>query len=363
MIATLTNDAIKIWRLSASCEKVDEITSPQGVNGKLLNISWNHTNQVIAISNAFGEIQLFHSQTGELLSNIPFDLTTNSSTKNCPSHSLSFSENSRYISQSIQSSVLMWDLKKRILKHSFVCGCDVAALSYLQDSKLAAGDVSGTVYLWDLKTNQLHGSIAPKDINASSITHLKSASSRIATSLSDGQLNIYDINTMTLIRAQSIHSQSVSGMSFSPKNSRLIASCGLDGKLSLTDVLSKTHEPTASIVTGAILTSLSFHEDAVHTAVSTNDGKILLYDWRNIRKPVLLWDAHPSNLIHAIAFQVRTTYCSYHCVYVSFVCLLACLLSWFYFFFAYCFRIYHSLQLNRLLYHRPILLLLLLLLL
>ena len=256
MIATITNEAVKIWRLSSSCEKVDEIIAPLDVKGKLLNISWNHTNQVIAISNTFGEVQLFHSQTGELLSNIPFD--SNTSSKHYPSHSLSFSENSRYLSQSIQSSVLMWDLKKRILKNNFICGSDVAALSYLQDSKLAAGDVSGTVYLWDLKTNQLHGSIAPADTDLCSITHMKSASSRIATSLSDGRLNIYDINTMKLIRTQSIHSQSVSGMSFSPKNSRLIASCGLDGTLSLTDILSKTQEPTASIVTGTILTFFFF---------------------------------------------------------------------------------------------------------
>ena len=53
-----------------------------------------------------------------------------------------------------------------------------------------------------------------------------------------------------------------------------------------------------------MLRSLSFHEDAIHTAVSTSLGSVMLFDWRNIRKPVLQWDAHANNMIHSIAFQV-----------------------------------------------------------
>ena len=254
MIATLSNDELKIWRCQQ--DSVEKMTSPNDVNGKLLNLSWNHTNQVIAVSNTLGEIQLYHSQTGDLLSNIPFDTNNDGGINKGPSHNIAFSDNSRYIAQSMNSSVLMWDLKKRALKNNFVCSSNVTSLTYLPDSKLASGDTTGTLYIWDLKSNISIGRIIPKDMETvpiPSITCLKSSTSKIASSLSNGHLNIYDMNTLTLIRQQSIHTQSVRSIAFSPKNSRLIASCGSDGRLSLTDINSKSSEPTATIIIGGII--------------------------------------------------------------------------------------------------------------
>ena len=50
--------------------------------------------------------------------------------------------------------------------------------------------------------------------------------------------------------------------------------------------------------------SITFHEDAIHCAVGTDDGRILFYDWRNVRKPIVAIESSTSHPVHALAFQV-----------------------------------------------------------
>ena len=45
-----------------------------------------------------------------------------------------------------------------------------------------------------------------------------------------------------------------------------------EGRLSLTDTNSKGTEPTASVLVSGVLNSVSFHEDAIHSAVCDNQG-------------------------------------------------------------------------------------------
>ena len=49
-----------------------------------------------------------------------------------------------------------------------------------------------------------------------------------------------------------------------------------EGRLSLTDTNSKGTEPTASVLVSSVLNSVSFHEDAIHSAVCDNQGIMCL---------------------------------------------------------------------------------------
>ena len=51
-----------------------------------------------------------------------------------------------------------------------------------------------------------------------------------------------------------------------------------------------------------------FHDDAVHCAVGTQSGHVLLYDWRQVRAPVAKVEADRETAVAALAFQVRKTF-------------------------------------------------------
>ena len=97
----------------------------------------------------------------------------------------------------------------------------------------------------------------------------------------------------------------MSSIAFSPKNVNLLATGGHDGKINLVDIGSKsTGNLSASIDTGERLSSITFHEDAVHAAIGTTSGYILLYDWRNVRKPISKIPAHQNGGVNSLRFQV-----------------------------------------------------------
>jgi WD40 repeat protein len=97
-------------------------------------------------------------------------------------------------------------------------------------------------------------------------------------------------------------------MSFSPKNPRLIATVGSDGKMALVDIGAKTNDPSAAVDIAEPLTAVSFHEDAIHCAAGTSGGIVFMYDWRNLKKPIARLDTATDggshSPVYALAFQV-----------------------------------------------------------
>jgi WD40 repeat protein len=304
-IASVSN-TLKIWDF-----KGKEILPNQSCNLNfneeiLSDLSWNHTNQVIAVGGTNKRINLVQVNNGSILSNIPFN---DNEILNDVITSLCFSGNSRYLSCGANNIIYLWDLKRRTCKTKLIGHNGIInKLRFIPDGGIVSGDSNGSIRIWDIQSNTSSTEMNMDNINPYSLECLEispSSSNRIASGYSDGSLCIWDAETSSLIRKQKVHTSHLTSLGYSPKNPRLVATCGRDGRLSLVDTGSKIiSEPSAFIDVGDILTSVSFNEDAIHAAVGTNSGHILLYDWRNLRKPICKVEAHNPYPIKTLSFQV-----------------------------------------------------------
>jgi len=287
-------------------------TTCDGLGEKVSCISWNHTNQVIAVGGNDRRITLVQSNNGQFLSSIPFGDGQAAITDRITD--LCFSGNSRYLASSSGRKVMLWDLKKRSLKTTLPGETgDLTCLTLGADgAQCVSGDKGGVVRLWDVKRGRYQNMkpaaaqtalVSPVMCLDQPAPHLVS-SPRVGSGDGAGALAIWDLATGAQTSSNVVHSGGVASLAFSPKNGRLVATCGPDGRLCLIDVGVHTGEPSASteLLDGA-LTRVSFHENAIQCAVGTASGWLHLYDWRNTRQPLCSIRAHPDRAVSALAFQ------------------------------------------------------------
>lgn len=287
-------------------------TTCDGLGEKVSCISWNHTNQVIAVGGNDRRITLVQSNNGQFLSSIPFGDGQAAITDRITD--LCFSGNSRYLASSSGRKVMLWDLKKRSLKTTLPGETgDLTCLTLSSDgAQCVSGDKGGVVRLWDVKRGRYQNMkpaaaqtalVSPVTCLGQPASHLVS-SARVGSGDGAGALAIWDLSTGVQTSSNVVHSGGVASLAFSPKNGRLVATCGPDGRLCLIDVGVHTGEPSASteLLDGA-LTCVSFHENAIQCAVGTASGWLHLYDWRNTRQPLCSVRAHPDRAVSALAFQ------------------------------------------------------------
>ena len=273
------------------------------------DLAWNHTNQVIAVGGASRVINLFQVSNGSLLTSIPFsDNKNNNSSDDITSAdvtALGFSSNSRYLAAASGAVVFLYDLKRKNCKSKFIGHRDdISALTFFSEGEILAGDISGCMRIWSLKTETSSAELLKDNKSGLNCVQLAPLGpGRIAAGYTDGALYVWDPETLQPVRKQVVHTGPLTGLAYSPKNPRLIATVGLDGRLALVDTGSKSlAAPSAFIDIGDRLTTTSFYEDAIHCAVGSNSGSILLYDWRNVRKPVCRVDAHSPYPVKKISF-------------------------------------------------------------
>ena len=325
------SDIVKVWDVSNSFNlSLKTQSAPSLSNSSFLftSLSWNHTNQVIAASyDGPGKMMLIQSGNGQLLSHVPFSDSPDPLPGIYESQgikTLAFSNNSRYLTCGIGGLVHLWDLKRRILRFdSSITGIikgHVSAVQFLSEGNdIISGDNQGFVHIWNNKemSNTSNNScrsnaLVYKENVGVTCLHVPSlGSTKVASGYEDGTLVIWDTTSCASVRSQVIHTNKLTGLAFSPKNSRLVATVGLDGSLALVDIAARNGAvtvPSASVQTGHALRSITFHEDAIHTAVGTEDGLILCYDWRNVKKPITTQDAHSALPVNALKFQVSLLY-------------------------------------------------------
>jgi WD40 repeat protein len=226
-------------------------TTCDGLGGDISSLSWNHTNQVLAVG-VNRKITLIQARNGQFLSSIPFQ--DNSSLITDKISSLAFSGTSRYLANSSGSLIYIWDLKKRNLKSTLPGGTGAITCLHLSSdgTHCASGDLSGTIRLWDIKQTKYHDLIQHCNGDTNLLTgerekihepvwtidkpasHLVS-SPRLGSGDGNGFLTLWDITKHSHILNKKIHNDSISCCAFSPKNGRLISTCGRDGKLCLVD--------------------------------------------------------------------------------------------------------------------------------
>lgn len=236
------SENLQIWEFinQEECKSI----SSCAFTGIPTSLSWNHTNQVVAVGLSDKKIDLVQATTGQLLSTLPFtaqegfvDLV----------RAVKFSGNSRYLASAEGRVVQLWDLKKRSLKTKLEGHkSTITAISFFADGTLAAGDSSGSIRIWDIKSDSSYQEMNVDQVAADrtaagghyGLTCMElslSGPSRIAAGYSDGSLCLWDPATLGQLRKQSVHRLDISAIAFSPKNPRLIATSSFDGRMTLVD--------------------------------------------------------------------------------------------------------------------------------
>jgi hypothetical protein len=308
-------DSVRVWRYEAG-DVLSPVSQPFFAHGvdELHAISWNHTNQVVATAGG-NQINLIHAQHGQLLSSIPFTDTTDNTriVFDGEIRSLAFSSNSRIIASSSGRSLHVWDLKRRVLK-AYLTGHRnrINAVACLHEGEIISGDNGGVIRLWDASHSNSNffemvpGDDSPTNTSVTCVRPTILGSTKFAAGYSNGSVSMWDPKTGSMLRKLRVcpSGNAVSGLSFSPRNAKLMACCGVDGRLALVDISSHARSDTPSAFTdcGHHLTSISFHEDAIHSVVGTQSGQLLVYDWRSFKLPVSTVEAH-GYPIKAAAFQ------------------------------------------------------------
>ena len=277
-------------------------------NGAQFNcVSWNHTNKVVAAGGNDKKLSLYQVSNGELLSTIPFSDGGAYDALQGNVKSLAFSNTSKYLACGADSIVYIYDLKRRQCKSKFIGHKGhITALDFsASNNEIIACDSVGAMRMWNMKTFDSSEEMVLVD-NQVGITCMEVSTlgpNRVTTGYENGVLSLWDLESRTSIRKMNLHNGALTSLSYSPKNPRLVATVGSDGRLSLVDTSSKSNSPSAHIDIGDRLTSTSFYENAIHCAVGTNSGNILLYDWRNVRLPVCKIDAHNPYPVMALKFS------------------------------------------------------------
>ena len=306
MLASASS-SLCVWRVSEQFElqQVQRVPSVAQYNC----VSWNHTNKVVAVGGNDKKLSLYQSSNGELLSTIPFSDGGAYDVMQGNVKTLTFSNTSKYLACGADSIVYIYDLKRRQCKSKFIGHKgQITALDFsISNNEVIACDSVGAMRIWNMKTFDSSEEMILVD-NQVGITCMEVSAlgpSRVTTGYENGALSLWDLESKTSIRKMNLHNGALTSLSYSPKNPRLVATVGSDGRLSLVDTSSKSNTPSAHIDIGDRLTSTSFYENAIHCAVGTNSGSILLYDWRNVRLPVCKIDAHNPYPVMSLKFSHR----------------------------------------------------------
>lgn len=308
------SDSLKIWSWDVNQRELNLHSNYRSNSEHYYGVSWNHTNQVLAIGGKEPKIHLVQASTGQLLSS----LILSESKLSVKVQAVCFSHNSRYLATSVGMPIQLWDLKKRQIKSIFTGHRDtVVSVNFLPSGDFYAADESGCINLWSTKSSSPLQTLtedlsdagaksAKSFLNTLTSMQLSPISSILAAGYSDGTMRVWDTaNGGSVLRKQRSHSERITAIACSTKNPRLVATVGMDGFLNLTDIGMKNEEFSNSINLQQPLTAISLHEDNLHSAVGTVDGQILVYDWRNVKDPLCVIGAHEPYPINALCFQVR----------------------------------------------------------
>jgi WD40 repeat protein len=163
---------LQIWEFVQPEEH--KLHSTCDFGGRIKSLSWNHTNQVVAVGGSSSQIGLIQASNGQLLSTLPF---TGEAPLSGECSALKFSSNSRYLAASEGSLIRLWDLKKRNLKAALEGHVgSVVALSFFADGTIVSGDNREGIRIWDVKSNSSSRPLAleQKDTNRPTIPFLSS---------------------------------------------------------------------------------------------------------------------------------------------------------------------------------------------
>lgn len=293
---------VKIWMFDGI--RVDILANSVASAERTLCVRWNHTNQVVGAGTSAGSIHLQHVNTAQILST----LSLRQNGIDGVVQSVAFSSNSRYLASCVNSAVQVWDLKRRDIKLSLNGHlANVNSVGFMAEGQLLSGDSNGVLKIWDISKNNSCSDMIRSGKSASMTQLEVSAAGHVACAYADGGFAMWDTGSLSLVsHFQGLHPSAIASLAVSPKNSKLIATAGADGRMNLIDTSAPHNsKASASVDVGEELTAVSFQDNAIHSAIGTAGGNILVYDWRKLSGPVCRVPGHNPAPVMSLAFQVH----------------------------------------------------------
>ncbi|KAG5885483.1 hypothetical protein JTB14_017206 [Gonioctena quinquepunctata] len=199
--------------------------------------------------------------------------------------------------------VLIYDVKARSTKKRFPrASSQITHLSFTsKDTHCIAGCKNGEVLVYGNVTNNPPTSMrVPK---SSTITCLKTSQTKrqlVLGGSSEGIVVVWDINTSRSKFHIEAHKAPVNSVAFSPVNTDLIVSTGSDRQFCFFDIAD--NKCIASVSVENSITAVDFSPDGTYFVMASQNGRVYIYDSRNIQEPVHSFQAHKSAIKH-LEFQ------------------------------------------------------------
>ncbi|CAH0551633.1 unnamed protein product [Brassicogethes aeneus] len=213
---------------------------------------------------------------------------------------------------------LVYDIKARHVKKRFPRGSSaITQIAFTaKDSHVVASCINGEVLLYSNTSNNLSGTFrVPRSTTVSTIRTSAQKRHLVLGGSSEGVVVCWDINASKTKFTIDAHKAPVTSLAFSPVNSDLIISTGLDRQFNLYDI--DSNKRIARIPVDNNITAVDFSADGLHFVVGSQNGKILVYDTRNIQQPSDVFDSFPNKAIKHLYIQPQSEHDSSICSNVT----------------------------------------------
>ncbi|KAJ8261980.1 hypothetical protein GJAV_G00160710 [Gymnothorax javanicus] len=285
-----SGDDVKIW--NAATMTMMEQFNPHCVTHPVSQVCWSSNNKFLVSASSAGDKLVVSS-----LQSSPVPLVELAEGKKQTRVSLS-STSQFVVSGGLDGMVYIWDLKSKKLHRALQDHKEeVTCVSFNgNDSYIASGSTSGDIILHSVTTNlssKPFGRGPDQPIHDLKYSYVKRS---LLGSVSDsGTVVLWDANRQKELHVfEGSHKAPSSGLAFSPANDLLFVTVGLDKKIICYDTSSKI--VLRSMRVESPLTSIEFMPDGAGLAVGSTQGKVYLYDLRNLNAPIKTVTAHKTSV-------------------------------------------------------------------
>ncbi|XP_043084530.1 protein NEDD1 [Puntigrus tetrazona] len=295
-----SGDCLKIW--DSTSMTVLEQFNPHSATHPVAQVCWSSSNQYLVSASSIGDKLVVSS-----LKSSPVPVMELGEAKKQTRVSLN-STSQFLVSGGLDNTVNIWDLKTKRLHRSLKDHKEeVTCVSFNGgDSYIASGSTSGEIILHSITTNLSskpfgHGPNVPiHDLRYSLVKR-----SLLGTVSDSGSVALWDANTQKELHLfEGTHKAPCSGLAFSPANDLLFITVGLDKKIVCYDTSSKMVFRNKQVESP--LTAIDFTPDGAGLVVGSTQGRIYMYDLRNLSAPVKITTAHKTS-VTCIRFQNSTS--------------------------------------------------------
>lgn len=199
--------------------------------------------------------------------------------------------------------VLIYDIKSRNAKKQFQkASSPITHVEFTAtDTHCIAASKNGEVFVNSNITNSPPSIFQiPKSNSVNCLRTNRIKRNLILGGSNEGVVAVWDTNINKCKFQHNAHKAPVNAVSFSPNHVDLIVSTGSDRECFFYDICDNKCIATVSVENS--ITAIDFSPDGTYFVMAAQNGKIHIYDARNIQKPVNSFQAHNSTIKH-ITFQ------------------------------------------------------------